>query len=141
MLSGLKILIVDDDEEILDLLAEYLKAKGNSVEKRTNTREGLHVLRDGDVDLLITDIVMDESEMNGAEFLRIARSNYPDLGIVVITAYGDRFSLSACLEAGADGYLSKPFSLKKFSLILEREYWKAVSRQDWWERLSKKQSG
>ena len=51
-----------------------------------------------------------------------------------MTGFEEEYSLSDALRAGADGYITKPFSLSKFSLIFERAYWHALSRQDWWEQ-------
>lgn len=130
MISHLKVLVIDDELTILDVLETYLRERGYTVEARTNGEEGLAVLRDHDFDLVISDINM--VGMNGFEFLRIARANYPELGIILMTAYEEEHPLSEALRAGADGYISKPFTLKKFSLIFDQAYWNAVQREDWW---------
>ncbi len=131
MISHLKVLILDDDPSIVEVLGAHLNSKGYTTETRTNAREALDALRDEDFDLVIADIHM--TGVNGFEFLKIARANYPRIGIVLMTAYQDRYPFSEALRAGADGYISKPFSLEKFSLIFERAYWNALSRQDWWD--------
>lgn len=74
--------------------------------------------------------------MNGFELLKAVRKETSKVGFVLMTAYEKKYPLSESLEAGADGYISKPFSLRKFSLIFEQEYWTALSRQDWWDRHS-----
>lgn len=74
--------------------------------------------------------------MNGFELLKAMRKRVPDVGFILMTAYEDEHPLSEALEAGAYGYISKPFSLSKFSLIFEEEYWTAPSRQDWWDEHS-----
>ena len=72
--------------------------------------------------------------MDGFELLKAVRKLSADLGFILMTAYEEKYPLTEALEAGADGYISKPFSLSKFSLIFEEEYWNALSRQDWWEK-------
>ena len=131
MISHLRVLVVDDDPSILEVLGAHLDARGYATRMCENAREALEVLPCESFDLIISDINM--AEMNGFEFLKIARERWPRSGIVLMTAYQDRYPLSEALRAGADGYISKPFTLEKFSLIFERAYWNALSRQDWWE--------
>ena len=131
MISKLNVLLVDDDPSILEILEAFLQERGYLVECRGNAAEALDALRDQNFDLVISDIEM--AGMNGFEFLKIARRNYPGLGIVLMSAYEESYPMSEALRAGADGYISKPFSLDKLSLIFNRAYWNALSRQDWWE--------
>lgn len=132
MLRNLRILAVDDDEDVLELVEAYLVDKGFIVETRRNAREALDVLRDHDIDLVLSDIRM--AGMTGFELLTAARAAHPEIGIVLMTAHADEYPMSQALRAGADGYLTKPFSLQKLSLIFEESYWRALSRHDWWER-------
>jgi CheY-like chemotaxis protein len=131
MRERLKILVVDDDPGVLDLISSYLSEHGHRVESRNNGREALDALRDHDFALVISDGKM--AEMDGFEFVGIARANYAHLGIVLVTAHEDEFPLSEALRAGADGYITKPFSLKKIALIFNEDYWRAIGRHDWWD--------
>jgi len=130
MLTDLRVLVVDDDPSILEVLETYLTGKGFEVRCASGGLEGLAALADGPYDLVLSDIQM--AGCNGFELLRAAREAAPGSAIILVTAYEEDYPLSAALEAGADGYLSKPFSLSKFSLIFERAFWSALSRQDWW---------
>jgi CheY-like chemotaxis protein len=134
MIKHLKILLVDDEPEILELLTTFLTDKGFSVTSCSNGRDGLDALHSDSIDLVLSDIAM--AEMNGFEFLRHVRNEYPGIGIILMTAYDEQYPLSEALRAGADGYITKPFNLKKFSLIFEEAYWSALSRQDWWKSHS-----
>lgn len=129
--TSLKVLVVDDDSEILEVLVTYLEERGYEVTSRSNGREALTALRDEDIHLVITDGRM--AGMDGFEFIRIARANYPELGIILMTAYESDYPLSEALAAGADGYLTKPFSFRKFALVFEKAFWTALDRSDWWE--------
>ena len=131
MLADLRVLVVDDDPSILEVLEEYLVGKGFEVTCAAGGPEGLAALEQDPFDLVISDIQM--AGCNGFELLHAARVRYPGCAIILMTAYDERYPLSAALQAGADGYLSKPFNLSKFSLIFERAFWSALSRQDWWE--------
>ena len=131
MIEPLHVLVVDDEKDIADVLAEYLRERGDTVESRNSARDALDALRQHPFDLVISDAKM--AEMDGFEFIRRARRDYPAIAILLMTAYAEEYPLSEALEAGADGYITKPFTLEKFSLIFEQSYWKALSRQDWWE--------
>lgn len=131
MLKDLRILVIDDDLAILEVLGIFLKSKGHTVDCYGSGANGLKALRMVKYDLVISDIKM--AGLNGFEFLKLVRAQFPKIGIVLMTAYEEEFPFSKALRAGADGYISKPFSLNKFSLIFERAYWNALSRQDWWD--------
>ncbi|MDX9973815.1 MAG: response regulator [FCB group bacterium] len=130
MIRDLKILLVDDDPEILELLSTFLSAKGFDVMACGSGEAGLELLQHKSFDLILSDIEM--AGMNGFEFLRQVRSAHDGIGIILMTAYDEQYPMSEALRAGADGYITKPFELKKFSLIFEEAYWSALSRQDWW---------
>lgn len=132
MIKHLRVLVVDDDPAILEVLTAHLLSKGYSVEAKPNAHDALDAVRRTPFDLVISDVRM--AGMNGFEFIRIVRANFPSIGIVIMTAFEDEFPLSEALRAGADGYIKKPFSLSKFSLIFERAYWHALKREDWWEQ-------
>jgi two-component system OmpR family response regulator len=130
MLKNLRVLIVDDDPCILETLGDYIRSLGHQVTGRRSALEALDALRDNLFNLVITDAQMEG--MDGLELARRIRSNYPEIAILVMTAHENEYPLSAALRAGADGYMSKPFSLRKFTIIFERSYWEALSRLDWW---------
>ncbi len=131
MIKHLRVLVVDDDPTVLDLLSAFLDAKGYSVCTCPNGQQALEAIEQDEYDLVISDIEM--AGVNGFELLRQTRLHYPRIGIVLMTGYEEAHPLSAALRAGADGYISKPFTLRKFSLIFEQAYWNALSRDDWWD--------
>lgn len=132
MIRNLNILIVDDDPAVTEVLQAYFDAKGYKVTTCSSGWEALERLDGDDFDLVLSDIEM--AEGNGFEVVSEARARHPRTGIILMTAYDDKYPLSEALRAGADGYITKPFSLKKLSLIFERAYWSALSRLDWWEQ-------
>ncbi len=132
MIKHLRVLVVDDEPGILDVLTAHLLSKGYTVEAKENAQQALDALRRAPFDLVISDVRM--AGMNGFEFIRIVRANFPSIGIVIMTGYEEDYPMAEALRAGADGYITKPFSLSKFSLIFERAYWHALQREDWWEK-------
>lgn len=134
MLRPLRILVVDDDENTLDVVSVYLESRDHRVRGAQTGRQALELVQENVFDLIISDVQM--AGMDGFELLREVRKLAPEVGFILMTAYEEMHPLSEALEAGADGYISKPFSLSKFSLIFEREYWSALKREDWWEERS-----
>jgi CheY-like chemotaxis protein len=130
MLRQLRILVVDDDAGIVEVLATCLEGRGHRVSSAYSGPDALDRLRSSTFDLLISDIEM--AGVDGYTLVREARKRQPAIGIVLMTAYDDRYPMPEALRAGADGYITKPFSLRKFSLIFEEAYWAALSREDWW---------
>ena len=132
MPRSLSVLIVEDDPCVLESLSSHLSALGHRVTPCRDAKEALAALERETVQLLITDAEMEG--MNGLELIRQVRKTRPELGIIMMTAYEGKYPMADALLAGADGFLSKPFSLRSFSMIFERSYWEAISRPDWWDR-------
>jgi DNA-binding response OmpR family regulator len=102
-----RILVVDDEKRLLNLVRGYLEQENYEVVTAGNGREALFVAREQPPDLIILDLMM--PEMDGWEFLRQHRrqQNTP---IIMLTARVDDVDKIAGLEMGADDYLTKPFS-------------------------------
>ncbi len=103
-----KILLVDDDEDIQEMLAYNLVKEGYKVFKALNGKEGVRMAEESNPDLILMDIMM--PIMDGIEAGRLIKSN-PKLHnthIIYLTARAEEFSEIAAFEAGADDYLTKP---------------------------------
>jgi DNA-binding response OmpR family regulator len=107
-----KILIVDDNPDILTMLKDYLTQEGFSVVTAINGQKALHVAREEKPDCVILDMMM--PEMGGADFIRIY-TNQSDTPILVLTAKVDETDKVLGLELGADDYMTKPFSLRELT--------------------------
>lgn len=128
-----RILIVEHGEESLNTMQAYFADRGFEVEARSNTREGLDLLRERRFDLLLADLTIMGN--TGFDLITTARAMLPGIGIILMIGPSALHSLSEALVAGADGYLTKPFTVEKLSLIFEEPYWRALSRSDWWEEF------
>jgi two-component system response regulator CpxR len=105
-----RILIVDDDEELSSLLTELLTREGFKVECQSDGRRGLAVALNGGFDLLVLDVML--PGMDGFEILRRVRRE-TRLPVLMLTARGEDEDRIIGLELGADDYLPKPFNTRE----------------------------
>ncbi len=114
-----KILVVDDEPDVTDLVAYHLKAKGFHVETLNDATASIAKARGLNPDLVILDIMM--PHLSGIQVCRILRAD-PKLAkvpIIFLTAKAEPHDRIEGLESGADDYLSKPFSPKELVLRVE----------------------
>ncbi len=104
-----KILIVEDEKDIRDLLQFNLKGRGFDVATAANGEEGLLMLKDTPFDLIILDWML--PGVTGVQVAKVARGmeNGKDVGILMLTAKAEPENIVEGLEAGADDYMVKPF--------------------------------
>ena len=102
-----KVLIIDDDEELCELVSEYLSVEGFETESVHDGESGLEKALAGEYDLAILDVML--PKMNGFEVLRNLRDK-SKLPVLMLTARGDDMERIVGLEIGADDYLPKPFN-------------------------------
>ncbi|MBR4073378.1 MAG: response regulator, partial [Clostridia bacterium] len=103
-----RILIADDEERILTLISDFLKAADYDTVTAQNGRDALEMIEKGEkIDLAIIDIMM--PEINGWELTRQIRKN-SDLPIIMLSARSEEFDMLTGFESGADEYVTKPFS-------------------------------
>jgi len=100
-----RILLADDDEELVSLLAEYLAGEGFDVVRAGDGEAALEAARNPDIDAVVLDIMM--PRLNGTEVLKRLRRE-SDLPVIMLTARGDDLDRILGLELGADDYLPKP---------------------------------
>lgn len=106
------ILVVDDEREICDLIEIYLKNENYQVLKASDGREALRLLENGEVSLVILDVMM--PNMDGIAFCKEVRKSR-DLPIIMLSAKGQDMDKITGLLTGADDYMTKPFN--PFELI------------------------
>ena len=102
-----KVLIIDDDEELCELVSEYLAVEGFETSVVHDGASGLSAARTGKYDLAILDVML--PKMNGFEVLKNLRTD-SSLPVLMLTARGDDMERIVGLESGADDYLPKPFN-------------------------------
>jgi DNA-binding response OmpR family regulator len=129
-----KILVVDDDPEVLGTTWRALTREGHEVGLAESAEQALDYLRDTKPNLVVLDIMM--AEMDGLELCRLLRSRpeYNNLPILFLSALGETESVVVGLDAGGDDYVVKPFELTELSArvraLLRRTQQSVAAGQD-----------
>ena len=108
-----KILVVDDEPDIIELVSYNLKKAGYSVVSASDSEEALSQVRKDRFDLIVLDLML--PGIHGIELCRILRNNEKtaQISIIMLTAKGEETDKIRGLETGADDYMTKPFSPKE----------------------------
>jgi len=128
-----RILVVDDEEDIVELVRFHLAREGFAVETAASGEEALKKVRQGAFTLLVLDLML--PGLDGLEVARAlkAETRTAGLPIVMLTAKGEDADVVAGLELGADDYVTKPFSprvlLARIKAVLRRRLRAAVDDQ------------
>ena len=116
-----RVLLVDDDDELTDLLTEYLTNEGLEVNRKPDGESGVKEILDGAYDVVVLDSMM--PKMNGLDVLKTVRAQ-SKIPVIMLTAKGDDIDRIIGLEMGADDYVPKPCQprelLARINAILRR---------------------
>jgi len=113
------ILIVDDEQAILDLAADTLKKKEYTVITAKSGEDGLDMLVQHPVNLIVSDQRMDG--ISGIEFLKIAKKKYPNIITIMLTGFAEKeTAMKAVNEAGIYKFIVKPWNVMDFRNTVER---------------------
>ena len=107
--APLSILVVDDEEYYRTFLQDYFQIVGYSFKGASDAAEALGILRQDNIDLVVSDIRM--KEKNGVELMQKAHTDYPDIPFIIMTGYAPEYSYEDIINAGAADFIAKPFSL------------------------------
>ncbi|MEN3001589.1 MAG: response regulator [Armatimonadota bacterium] len=116
IITGMTILVVDDEPMVQFLLSSLLQDEGHTVRLASNGREALQILGQERIDLLITDTHM--PLMSGTDLVPLVRQRYPHLPIIVMDSYPDAFEESMA-AGGVFALLTKPFDLSEVRQALQ----------------------
>ena len=125
---GGHVLVVDDDDAMRDFLTLGLSTSGFTVETRRSSREALEYLATSDVDVVVTDWHMPGDD--GLELCRRAGERYPDVPVLVLTAFGTYEGAVDAIRVGAYDFLSKPINLDALATALKRAVERRVLRRE-----------
>jgi len=112
------LLIVEDDPKVGESLGLLFKKKGYKILLASNGKEALHLFRQANVDLVITDVVM--PKMDGIELLEAVKSHQPETEVIVISAQGTIEKAVQAMKLGAFDFIEKPINPKVMILLAER---------------------
>ncbi|MBC7423196.1 MAG: response regulator [Ferruginibacter sp.] len=115
-----EIIIIDDDDRNIFALSAVLKAKGFHCVSAVSGKEALEKLMQNTIGLALIDMMM--PEMDGYELIKKIRliENYKSIPLIAVTAQAMLGDKEKCLQAGADGYISKPISIDILLQILQQ---------------------
>lgn len=115
-----RLLIADDEEDILELLKFHLSAAGYEVDTAGNGLQMLHLARLRLPDLILVDLLMDGIDgLSACQILRDQPST-ADTAVIVLTPVESRFARTDCLRAGASDCVAKPFNLEDLTGLIGR---------------------
>jgi PAS domain S-box-containing protein len=116
----INVLHVDDEPDFADLVATYLKRRHEDicVETATDAKEGLNVLAEASIDCIVSD--HDMPGMDGLDFLRAVRDDYPDLPFILFTGKGNEEIASDAISAGVTEYLQKGTGTDQYAVLANR---------------------
>ena len=107
-MSKAKILIVDDEKEIREMLSRHFRMLDYHIELAENGQEALDILAQKRFDVVISDIMM--PVMNGVSLLREVRKQYPMIRVIMMTGYVTLVNALSCMRQQADTIVFKPFN-------------------------------
>ena len=113
-----RILVVDDDESLRWVTQAQLQQSGYLVDVAASGKEALDRIRDAPPDLVITDLMM--PAMSGLDLLKRIRADYPEIIIIMVTAFGTVENAVDAMKAGAYDYITKPVNMDELRLIVSR---------------------
>ncbi|MGI8467299.1 MAG: sigma-54-dependent transcriptional regulator [Pyrinomonadaceae bacterium] len=112
------LLIVDDEQSYRQLLSLVFESDGHSIRTAINGRDALEKLQAEAADLIISDVRM--PDMDGIALLRAAKEIYPDIGMVLMTAFATVDTARDAFKLGADDFIQKPFDVEELKAIVKR---------------------
>ncbi len=124
------ILIVDDEADIRMLIAGVLKDEGYATREAADSAETLNELRARQPTLVILDIWLQDSELDGIEILRHLRSEMPSVPVVMISGHGTIETAVEAIKIGAYDFIEKPFKSDRLLLIVQRAIETALLRRE-----------
>jgi DNA-binding NtrC family response regulator len=113
-----RILFVDDDNDILMMVEQYLQMQGYDVTTVNSGLKALDLIREEEVQIIFTDYKM--PEFNGLELLAAVKQFNPLIEVIIVTGYGSMESAVQAMKFGCYDYLQKPFKLEHLKLIIDR---------------------
>ena len=115
-----EILVVDDEADIRDLIADILEDEGYGARRAGDADSALREINARQPDLIILDIWLQGSRKDGIELLKIVKRDNPDLPVVIISGHGNIELAVAAIKQGAYDFIEKPFKTDHLLVIIHR---------------------
>ena len=114
------ILIVDDEKDIRQLISDILKDEGYSTKLAANSTECINEINSSPPDLLILDIWLKDSHMDGIDILKVTQRDNPEIPVVIISGHGNIEIAVAAIKQGAYDFIEKPFNTDQLLVVINR---------------------
>ena len=115
-----EILIVDDEKDIRELISDILKDEGYATRLAANSQECMAAVEENPPALIILDIWLRDSEMDGIEILKAVKANNPGIPVVIISGHGNIELAVAAIKQGAYDFIEKPFNIDQLIVVIAR---------------------
>ena len=122
------VLVVDDDTEMRELICDVLKDRGHQITAVGSGGDALKQLSEEDYAVVLTDLRM--KGMQGTELLSEVKRLYPDIGVILMTAFGSVETAVEAMKRGANDYLIKPVKSEELVRVVERAIREAALRRE-----------
>ncbi|RMC37814.1 sigma-54-dependent transcriptional regulator [Paracoccus alkanivorans] len=114
------ILIVDDERDIRELIADILKDEGFQTRVAANSDEAVAALNEQEPALMVLDIWLKDSRMDGIDILKQVKHNNPDVPVIIISGHGNIEIAVAAIKQGAYDFIEKPFNIDQLMVVINR---------------------
>ena len=114
------ILIVDDERDIRELIADILEDEGYSTQKAGNSDDAMKQINGDPPGLIILDIWLKDSRMDGIDILKTVKRDNPDIPVVIISGHGNIEIAVAAIRQGAYDFIEKPFNIDQLMVVIRR---------------------
>jgi len=126
-MSGFKVLIVDDEEDFLEMVAARLRVRNLDVQAVTTGEEALDALDEREADVVILDVRL--PGMSGVQTLEKIKERFPFVEVMILTGYADTETAIRVMELGAFDYLVKPVAITELLYRLQDAHRKKALRE------------
>lgn len=114
------ILIVDDERDIRELISDILQDEGYTTRLAGNSDQAMEEVASNQPALLILDIWLKDSNMDGIDILKVVKRDYPDVPVVIISGHGNIEIAVAAIKQGAYDFIEKPFNIDQLLVVIRR---------------------
>ena len=114
------ILIVDDERDIREVISDILQDEGFSTRVAGNSDEAMKAIAEERPGLLILDIWLKDSNMDGIDILKCVKRDYPEVPVVIISGHGNIEIAVAAIKQGAYDFIEKPFNIDQLLVVIRR---------------------
>src|ERR1039458_4409756 len=118
MKSKIKILVLDDEEDMLKGFGKLLEAQGHKAYLASNAAAATKVLEEEEIDIVFTDLLMPDAD--GLQVLEMVQKFNPSIPVIIFSAYGTVDRAVVAMKAGAFDFIEKPFDAERVTLVIQK---------------------